>query len=964
MNAPRRGLRISGHLLALVAMVAVPLFLTVLYQVRDRTEAAERVAFERLDAMARVHARALERINADVDTGLALATSFAAPRLSEPRSADAVLREILDRMPAHMGNVTLVGLDGSVLASARNDPALRSQVNFADRDYFRAALATRGIVVSEPLVARTSGKWRVVYARTVRDAQGAPRMVAVSAIDLDRLAAAITIPHEGEPLAVRVLTRDGHVVAQTAGLPLAADRRLPGDSSLRTLLDGGEGATRRVDATGAAQLASVRLAGPWIVAVEMPAAAWRERAWREGLLQLGVILLTGLVGGIAAVLIGRRVGEADRKREAELEARRRAEHALALGEERMLAATEGARIGVYDFQVHGGQLYLSPSWKAQLGFADTELESSTDAFLSRVHPDDLPRLSRQYGAYCADPRGAYQAEFRLRHRDGSWRWIRSQGRMFPDAEGRMARLIGAHVDVTEDRQRAAALAASEERARLALRAGRMAAWEWTGAGEGPIAWGEGAELILGPTRPGAEPPELMDLVLDEDLGRFVAARARLLDGSPCSCDFRIARPDGEIRWIKLQGLGTRGPDGLVDRITGFAQDITDRVADGERLRDSEARHRALVETTTDAILMLDTAGLVTYANPAVKTLFGWEPGELVGRPVGVLQSPEARAAHAAAMERYYRSGERTLNWRAMETTALARDGREIPVEISLSTVSLSGRLFFVGFLRDVSIRKRAERELQAANANLERHVEERTAQLQAANRELESFSYTVAHDLRAPLRAIDGFSRMLQEDHGPVLPEDATQSLARIRANTSVMSTMIEELLELSRIGRTDLAPRTVDIAGLARQVVEQLAPTYPGANVVVGAMSPVQADPTLLRMVFANLIGNALKFSSKNDRPRISVNARQTASETIVTVADNGVGFDPRYAAKLFGVFQRLHTREEFEGTGVGLATVARIVQRHGGRIWADSRPGAGASFHFSLPRIASGEAAREAVA
>jgi len=350
-------------------------------------------------------------------------------------------------------------------------------------------------------------------------------------------------------------------------------------------------------------------------------------------------------------------------------------------------------------------------------------------------------------------------------------------------------------------------------------------------------------------------------------------------------------------------------------------------------------------------VMIDESNAIRYANAAVESLFGWKPEELVGRDLSILQPERLRTPHRDGMRRVLATGERRLNWKAVESFALRRDGSELPVELSYNVMQSGDRRFLVGFIRDIEIRKRAESDLHELNATLERRVQERTAELSAVNRELESFSYTVAHDLRAPLRAIDGFSQVLEDELAARLAPEERGLLKRIRANTAVMAQMIDELLDFSRIGRAELNIHPVDLVELVRQVAEEFSRERAGTAVTVGVLPMVKADPTLLRLVFANLIDNAFKFSSRAAEPRVSVEATAAQDEIVVTVSDNGVGFDPQYASKLFGVFQRLHSREEFEGTGIGLATVARIVTRHGGRVWAESTPGEGARFHFTIP-------------
>lgn len=243
--------------------------------------------------------------------------------------------------------------------------------------------------------------------------------------------------------------------------------------------------------------------------------------------------------------------------------------------------------------------------------------------------------------------------------------------------------------------------------------------------------------------------------------------------------------------------------------------------------------------------------------------------------------------------------------------------------------------------------------LARRGAELEARLAETSAELERLRRDLESFSYGVAHDLRAPLRAILGFGRMLLEDHRSRLPENALGTFERMLGAASRMNRMIDDLVQLSRLAQQPLSPASVDLAALARERIAELAAAEPGRRVRFAAPDslPANGDPGLLRIALQNLLGNAWKFTAGTQQARIEIGEAQTARGREFFVRDNGVGFDMAYAGKLFHVFQRLHSSRKFEGTGVGLATVERIVRRHGGTIWAESAPGRGAAFHFTLP-------------
>jgi PAS domain S-box-containing protein len=367
---------------------------------------------------------------------------------------------------------------------------------------------------------------------------------------------------------------------------------------------------------------------------------------------------------------------------------------------------------------------------------------------------------------------------------------------------------------------------------------------------------------------------------------------------------------------------------------------------------SEMKFRELVETAPDAIVIAGGLGRIVIANAQAEQMFGYTREELLGRPVEMLLPERVRDAHVHHRAAYHSAPRTRPMGAGLDLLGRRKDGSEIPVEISLSPLQTDGGLLVTSVIRDVTDRKRAEEEIKRLNQDLERRVVERTADLEAANKELEAFAYSVSHDLRAPLRAMDGFSRMLVEKHAPQLSDEARRYLGVVRKSSQEMGQLIEDLLTFSRLSRQAVERRTVSLSRLAREAFEDLQAECEGRRVelVVGDLPECKADPRLLKHVFMNLLSNALKFTRGREAARIEVGCHLEGGEHACFVRDNGVGFDMRYVDKLFGVFQRLHRIEDYEGTGVGLAIVQRIVHRHGGRVWAEGKLDQGATVYFTL--------------
>jgi len=352
-----------------------------------------------------------------------------------------------------------------------------------------------------------------------------------------------------------------------------------------------------------------------------------------------------------------------------------------------------------------------------------------------------------------------------------------------------------------------------------------------------------------------------------------------------------------------------------------------------RLEKNQATLRRIVEASADVILILGHSGALLFVHGGTESLYGRSPADLVGR---LFTQPGA-----------------------LEMDIPCPDGTARTAEVRTVDIDWEGEPASMVSLHDVTERKRAQARIEAEKTLLEERVRERTAELLAANSELEAFAYSVSHDLRAPLRHIKGFTQMLEEEAGASLNETAQSLATRILRSADRMQELIGDLLAFSQLGRCPVTRQLVDPAPLVASVIEELAPEAQGRPVEwsVDPLPSLDADPALLRVVLVNLLSNALKFTRGRDPARIQIFAGAgLSSGPVIAVRDNGTGFSPKEAGRLFGVFQRLHSQAEFEGTGVGLATVKRIVTRHGGQIWAEAQPGQGATFFFSIGPAASG--------
>ena len=423
-------------------------------------------------------------------------------------------------------------------------------------------------------------------------------------------------------------------------------------------------------------------------------------------------------------------------------------------------------------------------------------------------------------------------------------------------------------------------------------------------------------------------------------------------------EFRLRRHDGVYRWFETRMVALRDNGGRVVKWLGSTWDIQEMRELRETAR-AEAERFALIVATVPGLicqysLRPDGTSGMSFASPGLKDIYDLDPADVVEDASQIIDR-----IHPDDRERVVRTVTESA-----QTLCISRDEFRIlnPAKGELWVVTQSvprreanGAVTWCGIVADVTARKRAEEEILRLNATLEQRVLERTAQLEVVNRELEAFCYTVSHDLRAPLRHMAGFANILVDEHGEEISAPARERLMRLQSGAQNMGNLIDDLLRLATIGRRPVSRRHTPLNLLADAAFAALAPQRLGRQIEwrIEELGTAECDFELMRLVFLDLFSNAIKYSRERDPAVIEVVRTQVGEEPVISVRDNGAGFDMAYANKLFGVFQRLHKARDFEGTGIGLATVRRIIQNHGGRVWAEAEPDRGATFSFTIPGI-----------
>lgn len=637
-----------------------------------------------------------------------------------------------------------------------------------------------------------------------------------------------------------------------------------------------------------------------------------------------VVVFSGLIWLNAATL-----NVLEEQRERAFAERRLAEFQLHEASQRLRLHVENSPLAVVEWDSQFRITRWTGTAEQIFGWRADEMLGRTVDHIPWIHEEDAAAVNQLMRDMLEGRRPHTINRNRHYRKDGSVVHCEWYNSALLDQDGRMESVLSLALDVTERQQ------AQERIEGLAEFPNENPSPVMRIAGDGTLLYANrSSEVLMESWKDGKVPDSIRQMVLDTlDHGHV-----HELD---LECGERVFS-------TVFTPLGQKG------YVNVYARDVTDRRRAEERLRESELRFRSTFNQAAVGMGLIDRDGHWLMVNQRLCDILGYSNEELLEQTFQQSTHPEDLPDEVRKFDNLMAG---RISGYAVEKRVIRKDGQVAWVTAvkNLMRGPAGEPGHHIAVLEDITARKRAEAEVRRLTETLERRVSERTAQLQEANRELESFSYSVSHDLRAPLRHIDGFAQLLIRQAGDKLDSKSLHYLKTITETVKHAGMLVDDLLAFSRMGRSEMRRNVVDVGALVEEVRRVLEPDMAGRSIqwTVGKLPAVTADPAMLRIVLQNLLANAVKFTRQRPQACIEIGCRQEDAEFVFFVRDNGVGFDSRYMDKLFGVFQRLHRSEEFEGTGIGLANVRRVIHRHGGRTWAEGEVGVGATFWFTLPKV-----------
>lgn len=654
--------------------------------------------------------------------------------------------------------------------------------------------------------------------------------------------------------------------------------------------------------------------------------------------------------------------------------------ALRKSEERYRSVVETQNEMIARFRPDGTHVFTNDAYCRYFGVSCSKIIGTR--WRPKVFPDDIPSLDAYFSAFSkGHPEGTI--EHRVILPGGEVRWLQWNDRAIFDSEGNILEFQSVGRDITDRRNTDTAF-----QAMVQSMVGTTGLDSLKKITENLSSWLGADCVMVGDIQPNMEDVRVLSMYLD---GKEIPEYAYSLKGTPCEnavqkgyCIYQdnvvqLFPGSKDLVELNIKGyLGTplRNAEGQVigilcalfrnpiRPIPSLKEIITiiavKASAEIERMRiiaaleESEEKFRTLVESANSIILRFNSDGTITFANPYALSFFGFSKEELVGKNVVGTIVPEIDSNNRNLREMILDIPVHPELYKVNLNENMTHDRRRVWISWTNKVIKATGsevnEVLSIG--NDITRLKEMEEELQKMNEMLEQKVADRTRDLEDANKELEAFSYSVSHDLRAPLRAIDGFSYMLISQHSHELSEEGARYLERIRYNIYQMGQLIDAILNFSRMSRQPLSNQTVYTSTLVKEILDELQALSEGRNIEfsIRDLPPITGDPALIRQVFSNLLSNALKFTRNRDVAKIEVGSLEKDGKTVYYVRDNGVGFDMQYHEKIFGVFQRLHSAKEYEGAGIGLTIVQRIIQRYRGSIWVESKVDKGTTVFFTF--------------